>query len=131
MSNCYSERTYKIYAIQCVKNLKMYIGCTRQTVEQRVLNHFYDLKSGKHTNKAMLKDYKEYGEENFKVYELESNLIHKDIIKEKEYMLKYKTYDSNYGYNKQDRYFKNGIKKRVTVLTGTPDLSNLKQREEE
>jgi len=95
------DKNFTIYAIRCKTNEKLYIGRTTR-LNERIKTHFCELKSGKHTLKAMVEDYKKYGRENFEVYILEENVPYSDRGKEYEYMRKYNSFDEKYGYNKGD-----------------------------
>ena len=53
-----------IYSITCKRNGKVYIGRSNN-ISSRWKNHRKGLKNGYHVNKALLKDYKEYGEDSF------------------------------------------------------------------
>ena len=92
------QRIYTIYALVNRENGKRYIGRTIHP-RLRLRNHFSTLNNHKHQNPFLNKDSNcRFG------YEiLEENVPWKDRrIKEQEYMVKYKTYDPQYGYNIND-----------------------------
>lgn len=109
---------YKIYAIRCKTNKKMYVGRTTQTVEERIRAHLQLLRKGKHTSKLMQEDFKQYGEDAFEYYELEDGLTFQDRDREFFYMDKYKTCDSKYGYNTRDQHSR---KVEIKVIKGLPE----------
>ena len=45
-----------IYGLICLKNNKIYIGQT-ECLNKRIKNHFYQLKSNKHTNPYLQQDF--------------------------------------------------------------------------
>lgn len=114
---------FTIYAIRCVNNKKMYIGRTKQILEERIKAHLTLLRSGKHSNKDMQEDYKKYGEDNFEFYELETDVEYKDKAKEKFYMDMYKTYNNEFGYNTKDSYYK--AKGEIKIIKGLPNKTQL------
>ena len=59
-----------VYAIECVKTGKVYIGESMRRVK-RINQHFNDLYNGTHSNRALQEDYHKYGEFYFKVHWLE------------------------------------------------------------
>lgn len=104
------DKLYTIYALRCINNSRLYIGRT-SNLENRIQVHFQELKSGRHTNKLMLKDFEKYGRDNFEVYILEENVPYEQRTKEYEYMRKYNTFEEKYGYNHGDK----GKKKKKTI----------------
>ena len=83
------------YAIVNLDNGKRYIGMTRNP-KMRIKAHFSGLKNHHHPNKRLRKESNcRFG------YEiLEEEIAFRDRAKkEREYMLKFKTYDERYGYN--------------------------------
>lgn len=110
---------YKIYAIRCKENKKMYIGRTKQETEERIKAHLTLLRKGKHTSKLMQEDFKKYGEEKFEYYELETGLTFQDRDREHFYMDKYKTCNSKYGYNTRDQHSR---KMEIKIIKGLPEL---------
>ena len=92
------ERGYTIYSLVNLDNKKRYIGRTKNPRE-RITQHFVDLKGGKHPNKALNKDCKcKFG---YEILEEGIKFIDR-TDKERQYILWYKTYDENYGYNLTD-----------------------------
>lgn len=112
------ESNYKIYAIRCKTNKKMYIGRTKQETEERIKAHLTLLRGGKHTNKALQNDFKAYGEDDFEFYELETGIDFKDRDKECFYMDKFKTCDSRYGYNTKDNHSR--ARGPIQIIRGMP-----------
>lgn len=97
------EEIRTCYAIQNKKNLKMYIGLTKN-LQKRISQHLCLLKRGKHKSQLFQKEFNESGLENFQVFILEKNLPWDKAYKiELDYMVKYKTYDEKYGYNTNER----------------------------
>ncbi len=93
---------YYVYSLINKRNGKRYIGRTINP-KNRIQTHLSSLRSGKHYNKLMQLD----AGDGFLYEILESGISYKDISsKEREYMVKFKTYDSNFGYNFNDNYFK-------------------------
>lgn len=97
-----SNKLHTIYALRCKTNGKLYIGRTTR-LDERIKIHFQELKSGRHTNKLLLEDYKKYGRDNFEVYVLEKDIPYSERYKEYEYMRAYNSFDKEYGYNNGDR----------------------------
>lgn len=91
-------RSVFLYEIVCKVNNKRYIGQTYNPV-QRKSYHKKQLKSNKHTNLGLQKDYNEYGLSQF-----EFNIIEK--VENKDIALKRETYWMNYynGVNSDDIY---------------------------
>ncbi len=58
------QMKHYLYCITCLINNKVYIGIT-QSYFQRIVDHKYKLKVGKHRNRFLQEDYNKYGEENF------------------------------------------------------------------
>lgn len=96
-----------VYAIQCTKNKKVYVGLT-QRFEERIKAHFSELEHEKKTlyfnNRRVpsrwQKDYNEYGKAAFRVYILEENIQPELANSREKYWIKY--YDSTdwrFGYN--------------------------------
>lgn len=112
--------TYTIYAIKCIETKRMYIGRTRQPVEERIKAHLTLLRSKKHTNKLMQEDYNRYGEDTFEYYELEIGIEFKDRSREVFYMDKYKTCNSKYGYNTNDNHSR--AKGCIKKIQGMPEI---------
>ena len=114
----FKNKNYSIYAIRCIKNGKLYIGRTTNLI-RRIEVHFQELKSGRHTNKEMLEDYKKYGREEFEIYLLEENIPFDERRKEYKYMEQFNTYDKKYGYNHKD---KSKVKNNeIKIIKGLPE----------
>lgn len=120
----FADEKYSIYAIRCIKNGRLYIGRTID-IQKRIAVHFQELKSGKHTNKLMVEDFKNYGRDNFEVYLLETDIPYEKRGKEYEYMRKYNSYDKKYGYNYGDKT--KNPKKEIQIINGLPE--NLFEKE--
>ena len=91
-----------IYCIENSVNHKKYIGCTMNCFRDRIDNHFYKLRNGKHQSKAFQEDYNKYGESVFEFYileEIDKDIHDKDYFFQKEeyFINKYDT--TNTGYN--------------------------------
>ena len=104
-------RPSTIYAFQCEKNDKVYVGCT-QDFESRIRMHFTQLKRGEKTRclksgrygrrgkSEWQNDYDKYGKDSFKVYILEDDVPPEKALERECYWISY--YDSanpKYGYN--------------------------------
>lgn len=92
-----------IYIIKNTKNQKVYIGrCVNG--ESRLKWHKDALRSGRHTNEHLQRAWNKYGESSFEFSVLETMppATTNDVLnlREQEYILKYRSYDSAYGYNK-------------------------------
>ena len=86
-----------IYKIINNVNNKVYIGQTVNTIEQRFIEHKSHYKSYKNSNRPLYNAFRKYGENNFKIIELEQ--IDNEMLNEREkYWINF--YDSyNNGYN--------------------------------
>lgn len=103
-------KRYTIYSLVNKQNGKRYIGRTTN-LKLRMRTHFNSLINGTHHNKELLEDF----ENGFDCEVLEDGIKYVDSKeKEKFYMLKYKTYDSHFGYNTNDPIFKQ--KGKITKL---------------
>lgn len=58
------KKNQGIYKIVCTANGKSYIGASKE-LEARKASHFLNLKSGKHHNKQLQKDFNKYGKGHF------------------------------------------------------------------
>ena len=92
---------YYIYKIENIKNSKKYIGLTNN-IDRRRKRHFSDLKSGKHDNLFLQKEYDSFGEDVFTFTMLFQGEVTEQEIGEKEKdCIKY--YDSFHnGYNQNE-----------------------------
>ena len=96
---------YYIYEIYNKVTGRKYIGMT-QNYKQRFKQHLSQLKCGIHTEKLLQKDYVLYGEDSFDYRLLEVVDDKKTAMsREHHYMVFYKTYFEDYGYNSQDTLF--------------------------
>lgn len=87
-----------IYMIKNLVNNKVYIGSTERSFLSRWKKHFRMLKRGYHYNNHLQLSWNKYSEDNFEFSIIEVTNI--DIlIKEKDYIEKYKSSDKNQGYN--------------------------------
>lgn len=115
------ERSYKIFAIRCNSNKKIYIGATLESVETRIRNILCCLRRNSiNINRALLDDYNKYGEKDFEFYTLEEG---KDLCKQRgrleHFIDQYKTYDEQYGYNTQKRR-----KEDLVIKQEMPEIPN-------
>lgn len=112
------DDVYKIYAIRCKENKKMYIGRTKQEIEERIKAHLQLLRRCKHSSKLMQEDFNKFGEDSFEFYELESGLTFQDRDREHFFMDMYKSCNSEYGYNVRDQHSR---KKKIKIIKGHPE----------
>ena len=85
-----------IYKIENTVNGKVYIGQTKDP-ERRKKEHFGGLKRNKHENPYLQSAWNKYGEDNFNFEVIDSGENYNQL--EKYYIEKYKSNNSNYGYN--------------------------------
>lgn len=89
-----------IYMIKCKPNNKVYIGKTSNP-RQRLKEHATGLRAKRHPNKELQEDYNKYGDENFFMQVLAcSDIRRKYIDLERNFILKFESYDPSHGYNK-------------------------------
>lgn len=101
---------YTVYAIRCKENGKIYVGCTKQPLQDRIHRHFEQLgRNDKRRsyggtkpqeNTVWQDDYNKFGEDAFECFSLETDIddaFHKE--REMFWIEEYKSYDSRYGYN--------------------------------
>ena len=101
----------QIYVITHNVTKRKYVGSSAK-VDERILNHMYVLRAGKHHVEEMQKDFNEFGE-NYTVEIVgEINSIHENG-KEYEWMTRLQTYERETGYNYKDRTAPHNKKKRV------------------
>lgn len=118
----YREYTarYTVYAIRCSKNGKMWVGVT-SSLYTRIRSHMSELRSGRHSCKEMLDDYRKFGENEFRVFKLAEGIMHEDrLTEESKYMDMYRTRESEFGYNTRHRKPKECINK--FMADGMPPL---------
>ena len=89
-----------VYEIKNTVNGKRYIGCS-QSPKHRLKHHFNCLKRNAHTSKEFQLDYNKYGNV-FEMTVLCEDEGKGEQSREYQYMLLYKTYDEQYGYNCSD-----------------------------
>lgn len=99
---------HTIYAIQCTQNNKVYIGSTT-SLNSRISSHFNDLRKGIKTYSVSWKnrqpsqwqiDFNEFGEDSFKVFAIEENVLgEKSKDREDYYIEYYNACDPEHGYN--------------------------------
>ena len=100
---------YQVYGIRCKENGRIYIGCTRRPLQDRLADHFFELKRNgktfcKETGKRDLsnwqKDYNQYGKDGFDFYLIEDNIPDDDHMEREAYWIReYKSHEEQYGYN--------------------------------
>lgn len=93
-----------IYVIYNKETNRKYVGRARN-VDYRFKKHMEALKGHRHKSVKMQEDYDVYGADSFgfQIVDVEENC--REDMKERSWMVKLKTYDSNYGYNTQDPCF--------------------------
>lgn len=87
-----------IYKIENIVDGKSYIGSS-VNVSARKYKHFWMLKKGVHDNNHLQHSYNKFGEESFKFEILEYCPDYELISRENYHIIKYKSSDSNFGYN--------------------------------
>lgn len=92
-----------IYKITNLKNNKIYIGQTIQSIDKRIRSHKSHLKCGVHHNELLQRTYDKYGEDIFKFETIEECDIKNIDERERYWIFHYKTIDRKFGYN-----FENG-----------------------
>ena len=104
---------FQVYAIRCKENGKIYIGCTKRSVNERIRNHLAELENheklhstyvGKNETRRRPSpwqmDYDKYGIDAFEFYILESDIPDgKQREAENRWIEEYKSWDERYGYN--------------------------------
>lgn len=88
-----------VYKITNTQNSKIYIGVTRKTLQQRWNKHLYDCNHG--SQNLLYRAMRKYGTINFipEVIDDSASSLEELAELEKEYIEKYNTLDSEYGYN--------------------------------
>ena len=97
-----------LYAIKHNKTKRIFIGTTAQSLEDRYRFHIAALRKHRHHTSLMQEDFDKYGED-FSVYILGKLETKDDRDMEYEAILKYKTCDEKYGYNKTRLPNKNDV----------------------
>jgi len=90
-----------IYKILNKINNKIYIG-SATNIKKRWRDHKWYLKQNKHHNLHLQSAWNKYGEENFEFTIILECTIDELIIKEKEFIILFKSKNSNHGYNIND-----------------------------
>lgn len=98
-----------IYAIRCKTNGKMYIGKTDASrIPLRINEHMDALKRNAHKSRDFQSDFNNFGKSNFEFYILEIyssedlQMWKPDVVREYEWMKKYRTTEADHGYNSND-----------------------------
>lgn len=92
-------RPCTVYAIQCTKNQKIYVGCT-ENFKQRIRRHFYDLGRDEKRATAWQEDYRRYGMDAFHVFVLEADIDPEKASQVEHYWINfYDSTDPRFGYN--------------------------------
>ena len=107
-----------VYAIQHNETGRIYVGSTKDTTK-RYLAHMWDLKKGKHCNKAMQRDYDKYGGK-YSLFVLDEIKNYEERDKEYYWMEKLKTYDTRIGYNTNDPHFRRKHPRHIPIEEGLP-----------
>ena len=110
-SKSYSDDPHiYIYTLRCMENGKVYVGRTKNPLARRTA-HYSALIHGRHINKVMQEDANKYGIECFLFEVIEKTegiaICHgfANDTRERYWMMKYKSYLPEYGYNFNDSYF--------------------------
>lgn len=98
---------YSIYSLVNTENGKRYIGRT-QNPKSRIRTHLCQLKTGNHPNELLNQD----SGQHFDFVILKDGILDSDEAKRMErfYMVRFKTYDPQFGYNGNDRMLQRFIK---------------------
>lgn len=109
-----------IYKILCKKNNKVYIGQT-VNLNKRMMEHFNDLRKGKHHSLKLQRAFDKYGEEFFEHSLIE--IVPENIADDREkYWIKhYNSTDKNFGFNNES----GGNLKKVVSEDTKKKLSNI------
>ena len=107
-----SNRKFTVYAIQCTKNGKLYVGCSC-SFDTRIKTHFAELADGRkdycdgrnsRVKSSWQIDYDNYGRDAFKVYILEDGVSYNDKSERENYWIEYYgSFKPEYGYNIKHR----------------------------
>lgn len=114
-----------VYEIKNIQNNKRYIGSS-SNIDRRWREHKTLLIQGNHINNQLQTDWNNSGEINFEFNILEITSKENKLIREQYYIERYKTYNSEYGYNKRR---KNKIKSVTSCnFTITQKLKEIRLR---
>ena len=96
------EDRYSVYKIVNTINGKVYIGQTINTIEKRFKEHLHRARYESNIVRPLYNAIRKYGEENFKIYMIETNLTKIEANEKEKYWIK--KYDSfgEHGYNATD-----------------------------
>lgn len=125
------EKEY-IYIITNTENGKKYVGKSYMP-SRRFLTHMSNLRRGAHTSSTFQTDFNEYGEGAF-IFEIVDRCESNDSVdREVEWMRKYKSFLSEYGYNDSDKtanplLTEMGLPIRSGVPRGVPSKQRGMQR---
>ena len=102
---------YSIYSLINTENGKRYIGRTMNP-RSRISTHMSLLKNGHHPNELLNKDH----EQHFEFQILKGSICDQNEAKrmERYYMVRYKTYDPEFGYNCNDPMMQKYVEKEST-----------------
>jgi len=124
-----------IYAIECIKNGKAYVGCT-QKIKKRMREHLCLLRNGKHAEPSFQADFNLYSESDFRIFALQEveNTLEQKRGRELYWMGRYDCKGLLYNRNKTsfqptEKAWKKG-QPRATAVEGkkrSPE-ANLKRR---
>ena len=92
-----------IYSITCATNGKRYIGCT-VLPRGRLVTHASALANGRHRNTDLQSDYNKYGQSAF-TFNLIDKTNKRGTNLERQWMIYYRTYLKERGYNYKDPAF--------------------------
>lgn len=108
-----------VYAIQHNVTGRIYIGSTSVNVNERYRQHMGLLRSGKHSNKEMQRDFYEFGED-YTLFVIDKIADYEHRSLEQVWMEKLKTYDNRIGYNGNDPFFRNRKTEIIPYSDGFP-----------
>lgn len=107
-----------IYQIKNMKNGKIYIGSTNNFAK-RQKQHFHELKTGRHINKALQHDFKTHGDDNFQWKIVEYTWNSNRLQREQAWIDKYKKSKILYNTgvaNANPKTIKNEFAKIISIL---------------
>lgn len=105
-----AAETYQVYAVRCIKNGKIYIGCTKSgNLIQRFTTHLQELRNQRKTvsigkigrgPSAWQKDYNKYGVNAFEFFLVEDDIpAELKADRENYWINEYRSCEQEYGYN--------------------------------